>query len=54
METIKSYGIRAAAERLGIQPTALIKIAGVFGLDKQRQPRPRHKPSHRKQQHDTA
>ena len=25
METIKSYGIRAAAERLGIQPTALIR-----------------------------
>jgi len=31
METIKSYGIRAAAERLGIQPTALIGLLVSLG-----------------------
>ena len=31
METIKSYGIRAAAERLGIQPTALIRLLVSLG-----------------------
>lgn len=31
METIKSYGIRATAERLGIQPTALIGLLVSLG-----------------------
>lgn len=31
METVKSYGIRAAAERLGIQPTALINLLVSLG-----------------------
>ena len=31
METIKSYGIRAAAERLGIQPTTLIRLLASLG-----------------------
>lgn len=31
METIKSYGIRAAAERLGIQPTTLINLLVSLG-----------------------
>ena len=31
METIKSYGIRAAAERLGIQPTTLIGLLVSLG-----------------------
>ena len=31
METIKSYGIRATPERLGIQPTALIGLLVSLG-----------------------
>lgn len=31
METVKSYGIRATAERLGIQPTALINLLVSLG-----------------------